>query len=253
MGLLSKIKDANAERNKRSLAEVKVKAIERENSQLLANYRRGLDKWNENSRIIESLVDAFQKSVDGKDVVANSAVMKKGEFALWSSAASYHEARKLPGQFVGRSKGISVKTPIKGVRLRAGASKGTFVSGSEVQQIIDRGTVLLTSTRLIFSGNIKTQEWAFAKWAGAEANEDETNYMFHVTNRQKASGVIVPLSQGVLFNRFLAQALDSQREGLDGVLSKLLEGKAEYALEKPVHPQLKDLPTTSALDSPKEK
>ena len=244
MGIFDKVKTslADAAENRRTAAEIR--AIEGENNAVLSKFNSDLQEWQNQSSIINSLVDAFTKASNSEDAISTTAVMKKGEFALWSGPAAYHESRRQAGTYVGRSSGVSI--PIGGgIRYRTGAMKGTFVPGPETQQTIDQGTVLMTTARLIFNGSNRSQEWSFAKWTGAEASSDETNYMFHVSNRQKASGVRINSNQATEFNRFLAQALDTQREGIDGLLKRLLKAQEDHSAAKPTKPILKDLPANS--------
>lgn len=244
MGIFDKVKTslADAAENRRTAAEIR--AIESENNAVLVKFNSSLREWQDQHSIIHALVIAFTKASNSEDAVSTTAVMKKGEYALWSGPASYHESRRQAGTYIGRSSGVSI--PIGGgLRYRTGATKGTFVPGPETQQTIDRGTVLMTTARLIFNGSNRSQEWSFAKWTGAEASFDETNYMFHVSNRQKASGVRINLNQGTEFNRFLAQALDSQREGVEGLLKRLQKAQEDHASVKPTKPTLKVPPANS--------
>jgi hypothetical protein len=124
-----------------------------------------------------------------------------------------------------------------GVRYRVGAQRGTFVSGDPIQVYKEVGDVVLTTDRVLFNGMMNTKEWAFAKWNGAAASTDETDYIFHVSNRQKTSGILFSREDGRLFNRFLAQALNCEEEGIESVFKSLdgvLKDLAEDEPKKPV-------------------
>ena len=212
------------------------KALKRANDAQLANYQRQLGQWQANKDLGASMLDAFTKVSQGTDAVNSGAVMKAGEFAIWSGPASYHESKQLPGSYVGRSNGISVPLG-HGFRYRTGATKGTFVPGNQVQATVDSGTVIMTTHRVIFNGNLKTQEWAFEKWTGADASDDERIFMIHVTNRQKVSGVNFPtVVEGNTFNQFLGFALQIPRSGLAGVIKEIQDAIAENEKSKPVQP-----------------
>jgi hypothetical protein len=91
---------------------------------------------------------------------------------------------------------------------------------------------------------INTKEWSFSKWNGAAASEDETDYIFHVSNRQKTSGVLFSRTDGREFNRFLACAIIAAEYGIPRVLEEVAKNRKELEEDKPVIPPL-------ALDAPK--
>jgi hypothetical protein len=99
------------------------------------------------------------------------------------------------------------------------------------------GEVVLTTERLMFNGMMNTKEWLFSKWNGAATTDDESDYIFHVSNRQKTSGILFQPSTGREFNRFLAQALISAEQGISAVkpvLSEVLKGLEEDKPKKPL-------------------
>jgi hypothetical protein len=84
---------------------------------------------------------------------------------------------------------------------------------------------------------MNTKEWAFSKWNGAATSNDETDFIFHVSNRQKTSGILFEAHVGREFNRFLAQALICAEQGMSevkGVLTQVLKDLAEDEPKKPV-------------------
>lgn len=98
------------------------------------------------------------------------------------------EPRRLPGQWTGGSRGVSLRIA-KGVTYRVGASKRTYQQGAEVFQPTDQGTFVITDRRCLFVGSKRTTEWAFSKLVGFSL-EGVGSAIFNVSNRQKASGVI---------------------------------------------------------------
>jgi len=126
------------------------------------------------------------------------------------------------------------------MRYHTGATKGTFIPGDEVQTKLDVGTILMTNQRLIFNGGTKTQEWSFAKWTGADASSNEMDYLFHVSNRQKASGIsFKDFVIGQEFNRFLGAVLRIERDGLPALINSLQESLEELESKKPTEPEPK--------------
>jgi len=198
--------------------------------------------WQRDVEIFKKIEAAFMLAVKGEDSVPNNTVQKKGEIILWQGQGQMHETGRTPGRYVGTSQGFSIPL-VAGIRYRVGAQRGTFVAGDEVQAYKEVGQVLLTTERVLFNGQTNTKEWAFSKWNGASTTADESDYVFHVSNRQKTSGILLGPAQGREFNRFLAQAINCAEEGVDVVL-------------KSVRTQLKELaedesktPTPASIES----
>jgi hypothetical protein len=90
---------------------------------------------------------------------------------------------------------------------------------------------------------MNTKEWAFAKWNGASTNYDESDYIFHVSNRQKTSGIAFGPNRGREFNRFLAQAINCAEEGIDVALKSIRTQIKELAEDEP------KAPTAASIES----
>jgi hypothetical protein len=209
----------------------------------MAVYDGAITDWHADIEIFEKIISAFELAAKGEDAVSNLTVQKAGEVVLWRGQGQFHQAARGAGQYVGSSQGFSIPV-VAGIRYRVGATRGTYVSGDPVQKYGEVGDVVLTTQRLMFNGMFNTKEWAFAKWNGAAASADETDYIFHVSNRQTTSGILFSRSDGRLFNRFLAAALIAAEDGIDKALSAIRENAKEITADKPVIPPL-------ALDAPK--
>jgi len=193
--------------------------------------------WKRDVEIFNTIRAAFELAAKGEDAVSNLTVQKPGEIVLWRGQGQLHEAGRTPGQYVGSSQGFSIPL-FAGVRYRVGAQRGTFVSGDPIQVYKEVGDVVLTTDRVLFNGMMNTKEWAFSKWNGAAASSDETDYIFHVSNRQKTSGILFAGDDGRLFNRFLAQALNCEEEGIAAVFKSLDGVIKELAEDEPKEPVL---------------
>lgn len=191
--------------------------------------------WQRDVEIFQKIEKAFELAVKGEDSVPNNTVQKKGEIILWQGQGQLHETGRTPGRYQGTSQGFSIPL-VGGIRYRVGAQRGTFVAGEEVRAYKEVGQVLLTTERVLFNGQMNTKEWAFSKWNGASTNLDESNYIFHVSNRQKTSGILVGPTQGREFNRFLAQAINCAEEGIDVVLKSVRTQLKELAEDEPKRP-----------------
>jgi hypothetical protein len=209
----------------------------------MAVYDGAITDWHADIEIFQKIISAFELAAKGEDAVSNLTVQKAGEAVLWRGQGQFHQAARGAGQYVGSSQGFSIPV-VAGIRYRVGATRGTYVSGDPVQKYGEVGDVVLTTQRLMFNGMFNTKEWAFSKWNGAAASADETDYIFHVSNRQTTSGILFSRSDGRLFNRFLAAALIAAEDGIDKALSAIRENAKEITADKPVIPPL-------ALDAPK--
>lgn len=203
----------------------------------MAQYDLAITDWHSDIEIFEKMIAAFESAAKGEDAVSNLTVQKAGEIVLWRGQGQFHQAARGAGQYVGSSQGLSIPV-VAGIRYRVGATRGTYVSGDPVQKYAEVGDVVLTTQRLMFNGMFNTKEWLFSKWNGAAASADETDYIFHVSNRQTTSGILFSQSDGRLFNRFLAAALIAAEDGIDKALEAIRENAKEIAADKPAIPPL---------------
>jgi len=202
----------------------------------LSEYQNSYADLKRDIEIFTKIKAAFELAAKGEDAVENLTVQKAGEVVLWRSQGQFHEAGRTAGHYEGSSQGISIPV-VAGIRYRVGAMRGSFVPGNEIQVYKEVGDVVLTTDRLMFNGMMNTKEWAFSKWNGAATSDDETDYIFHVSNRQKTSGILFESHVGREFNRFLAQALNSAEQGLSAVkpvITQVLKDLAEDEPKKPV-------------------
>jgi len=207
-------------------------------------YDAELTDWQSDIEIFQKARDAFMLAAKGEDVVSNQTIQKAGEIVLWTAQGQFHEAGRGAGSFQGSSQGLSIPV-VAGIRYRVGATRGTYVSGDPIQKYAEVGDVLLTTQRVLFNGMFNTKEWAFSNWNGAAASADETDYIFHVSNRQKTSGVLFGASDGREFNRFLSCALIAAEYGIDRVIQEIDKNMKELEEDKPAIPPL-------TMQAPKE-
>ena len=227
MGLFDKLKAANEERKRRDAAQA-----------AQFKYNVELTQWQKDYSLGERLLKAVEACRDGSNAVSVEMVLKKGEHSIWSGPAGLIETRKTAGGYVGKSRGVSIPIGHTGLRYRVGASSGTFVPGKEYQSVVDSGTVTLSNQRVVFTGQKESREWSFSKWLGADANSSETIYLFHVSNRQKVSGLgFNTVEVGHEFNRFLGLALQIQDGEFQGELEELRASVNELTSKKPQEPK----------------
>jgi hypothetical protein len=189
-------------------------------------------EWSEDVATLAKIKEAFIAVQAGEDSESHNIINKAGENVIWAGIGQYHEAGRTAGQYVGTSQGLSI--PIgAGVRYRVGAQRGTFVPGEEVQIYKDIGNVFLTTDRLIFNGTTNTAEWKFDKWMGAGASPDGADFIFHVSNRKKSSGILFEKDVGEEFNRFLAFALIHVNDGIERVMKEIAGLEKRIPTEEP--------------------
>jgi hypothetical protein len=207
-------------------------------------YDAELTDWQSDIEIFQKARDAFVLAAKGEDVVSNQTIQKAGEIVLWTAQGQFHEAGRGAGQYSATSQGLSIPV-VAGIRYRVGATRGTYVSGDPIQKYGEVGDVILTTNRVLFNGMFNTKEWLFSKWNGAAASADETDYIFHVSNRQKTSGVLFGARDGREFNRFLSCALIAAEYGIDRVIKEIDKNMKELEEDKPAIPPL-------TMQAPKE-
>jgi hypothetical protein len=200
--------------------------------------------WQTDIEIFKKIKEVFLLAAKGEDAVTNQTIQKAGEIVLWRAQGQFHEAGRGAGSFQGASHGLSIPV-VAGIRYRVGATRGTYVSGDPIQKYGEVGDVILTTERVLFNGMINTREWAFSKWNGAAASEDETDYIFNVSNRQKTSGVLFGARDGREFNRYLSCALIAAEYGIDRVITEVVKNMKELEEDKPMPPVLQ-------LEAPKD-
>ena len=193
--------------------------------------------------------------VTGADVPDTvGIILKKNESVLCVvTGAVLIEPRKGPGQWKGRSQGVSVPIPGTRLRYRVGASKGTFQAGEESPTPIDTGTFVVTTTRGVFTGQKQSREWVWSKLLGA-THYDPGWTALAVANRQKISGVGVDSTYREVLDFWIdlavARANDNTeqiaadcRSDVDQLTAALASFDAQHAA--PTAPAPPDAPPTS--------
>ena len=174
--------------------------------------------WQRDHAGMEATLAAAQEVKQGRSLVEANIVSRHGEQVLWVGGCVLHEPRRGATTFVGGTQGLSIPLGVAGIRYRVGSIKGHSVAGPDIDTPIDSGVVTLTTTRLVFMGAKSTREWDFDKWIGATCDQAESVFLFHVSNRQKPSGLSFS-TDGPTFNEYLALGLSIHENGIDAVLT----------------------------------
>ena len=158
--------------------------------------------------------------------------LKQGERMLLTiSGALLIEPRRLPGEWQGRSQGVSVHVPgTRSMRYRVGQSRGTFVAGAEVPSPIDTGQFTVTNQRSVFVGAKQTREWSWAKLISVQHQPDAPWTSIAVSNRQKTSGVAYDVAHADLIRFRLDLAVARATDTIDELVATI---HAEIAALQP--------------------
>lgn len=160
-------------------------------------------------------------------------MLKAGEqvFTI-AQGAGLVEPRRLPGQWVGRSQGVSVRIA-KGLTYRVGANRGTYQQGAEVPTAIDFGTITVTNQRVVFQGAKQTREWLYSKMLGFQHDPDAPVTYLQVSNRQKTSGFLYDEANAPKVRLRLAVALAWADGDASEVVPVLQEMMTEHRASLP--------------------
>ena len=174
-----------------------------------------------------------------------SLVLHSGERLVYGiRGGGLFEPRRMPGQWSGRSAGISVPVA-DGIRLRVGKSAGTFVQGDEEPTLIDTGDVSLTTQRVVFQGDKYTREWLYAKLIGIMHYADQPRTAIQVSNRQKTSGIVYAGLPADLVRLRLAVAVAIFNGEAKETAQKLRDELSKLDTAAPISPEVGDAgPTT---------
>jgi hypothetical protein len=112
---------------------------------------------------------------------AGNLILQKNESAHLSLPAVLVEERVVSRQYTGNSRGISVPI-VKGIRFNVGAQRGSSHSIRD-SVIVSQGYFVITSKRLVFSGDKKSVSSDLSKLLDLQVYADALQ--FSVTNRQK--------------------------------------------------------------------
>lgn len=171
--------------------KMKAKAEQRRQQEAFDEAQAALARWEGQVAEAEDLLDAA-RTFEGFDPADSDSplVPKKDEVLyLVVEGGGLAEPRRLPGQWVGGHRGVSVRVA-KGVYLRGGGSRGTYAQGAEQQQVIDTGTSVITNQRVVFLGAKYTREWAYSKLLGVQHDHALGATYMQVSNREKVSGIV---------------------------------------------------------------
>ncbi|HET9731882.1 MAG TPA: DUF2510 domain-containing protein [Acidimicrobiales bacterium] len=184
----------------------------------------------EKSRAALTAMIAVAEGRGGPDTPLRTAPGERAVYRI--DNAGLFESRRGPGQWSGRSSGVSVPVGM-GVRVRVGQSRGHYVQGEEAPTVVDTGTVTFTDRRVVFLGGKYTRAWDFPKVLGIEHDTRAAHTAIQVSNRQKTSGFTYPGLRPDLVAAWLELAMALGEGHRDEVLGQLREQLRQIAPPPP--------------------
>lgn len=202
----------------------------------LRKHRSSLAEWKRERADLEYAVACAEALAEGRSMVPaqeSTIRMRRGEHLLWIGSGGLVEPKRQPGRYQGGSAGVSVPVGA-GVRVRVGQHRGNFIPGDVQQTVVDRGTVAVTSKRVIFSGELKNREWLLANIQQVQSTKDGRLFLLPVSNRQAVSGVTVAETR---FAKALMVGVElSITEDPAQVLREAEQDLEQHDAERPVEP-----------------
>lgn len=180
-----------------------------------AEYARELLRWMLNDAAVNQGIDA------------PGLQERRGErtFAVIEEVGLV-EARRTRGTYQGGSSGVSFRV-MKGVSLRVGGSKGTFVAGEETPIVIDEGVAFVTNQRVVFRGPKQTREWKWANLISLDHHDPAPWTSLPVSNRQRTSGLLYGQQDSPLVRYRLHQGLAHYEDKVGALIDELQVELAE--------------------------
>jgi hypothetical protein len=194
-------------------------------------HQKALAGWETDQTLLDRLATVARAAVDGGGGAAAGVILKSAEGVLWDGAAKLVETHREPGHYQGGYSGVSFRIA-KGVRYSVGGTRGHYVPGPEVQAPVDVGHVVVTTQRVLFTGNRTTREWNYAKLISIDASSDDQVMLIHVSNRQKVSGLSLGKT-GTEFSTFLTLGVAIAQHGAAAVAEDCEQAAASHRNERP--------------------
>jgi hypothetical protein len=198
------------------------------------HYQEALAAWQTQRDGYADLV-ATARQFHG--VTTSEINLGSGELLFYKvDGAGLVEERRGPGQYQGRSSGVSVPIGnISGhaIRYHVGASRGHYVQGAPILTVIDQGSVFVTNRRVIFTGAKQTRQCDYAKLIGYEHDDHTGTTTFSVSNRQKPTVVTYGPAVAGAFDFRLDLALATYRGTIDQFTDGLQQTLAALDANRP--------------------
>ena len=171
-------------------------------------------EWSEQVTLLSAAVHVAETA--GPISGAATVLLKPGEQQWYVTAGSLIDEVAGQKTWVSGSQGMSIpigKIGGRSIRYYAGRSKGHSVQAPAHDAVVDTGTIVITSTRVVFLGKKQTKEFLFAKLVSFQ-HDAVGQTTFAVSNRQKPTRLQYPDSNAFQITLELAVS-GSQGESSD--------------------------------------
>lgn len=204
-------------------------------------YNTALSEWSRGEQQIDSFITVVQECINGRtdeqfvDRDPRGFMLDEGEFPVaFISGAGLLQVMRGPSRYEGGYGGVSF--PIFGrVRGHVGGQRGQVVRGTESQTHTDTGEVLVTNQRVMFRGDVRTEEWKFSRMMSMEHTADGiTVFSMSAKGKPSAVGYGVGPAAEVQFRLEIAAAF--ARNTLPQLLAQLQAEKSHHAAYRPSEP-----------------
>ncbi len=200
-----------------------------------------LADWEDADERIDEMLVIVRDCVNGKvqeqflDRNSYGFMLENDEFPVaFITGTGLLTVVRGPGRYEGGYGGVSF--PIFGrVRGHVGGQRGTYVQGKESMTYTDSGETMITNVRVMFRGDVRTEEWKFSKMMGMEHSPDGiTTISMSTKSKPAALGYGSEHAAEVQFRFEIAAAI--ARGTLPRLLAQLEAEKAHHQEVKPVPP-----------------
>ncbi|PZS23386.1 MAG: hypothetical protein DLM54_01365 [Acidimicrobiales bacterium] len=163
-------------------------------------------------------------------------VLAPGEqLVLDASPIGLMEPHRARGTYEGGYAGVSLGS-IGGIRPRIGATRGHYVQGPEVQQVMDTGRVVVTTERIVFTGPLHAMTWPLAKLLGVNpAQGAPATTLLPVQGREKVDALVADNASAdeLRFRIKLAQAHHQGAAAVAAYKAELTDELTRHQTTKP--------------------
>ena len=137
-----------------------------------------LSDWEDADERIDEMLVIVRDCVNGKvqeqflDRNSYGFMLENDEFPVaFITGTGLLTVVRGPGRYEGGYGGVSF--PIFGrVRGHVGGQRGTYVQGKESMTYTDSGETMITNVRVMFRGDVRTDQWVFKKMMSMQHSTD---------------------------------------------------------------------------------
>jgi hypothetical protein len=206
----------------------------------VADYRRTLEPWQEEADALRAHLNiahtfAGATAADEPSVPMQLAPGERVFSVL--ERASLVEPRNRPERWSAGYTGFSFRLA-RAVRYRAATGTAKKEPGEEAPAAVDTGVATVTDRRVVFQGSRRRREWAFDTLVGYHNDGRVPLTLFHVSNRQKVSGVLYDRNSAEELHFRLALALAHHGGTVDDYVNHIERQLAVHEASRPEPPEL---------------